>query len=79
MAKIVNANRTDRPKMLGVALGHTRLHTTLPLLFFHTYLYLGRLVTLHSSYSTTMWEMKKLKMDRNETAEQRLNGLNDVD
>ena len=26
-----------------------------------------------------MWAMKKLKMDRNETVEQRLNGLNEID
>ena len=27
----------------------------------------------------TMWAMKKLKMDWNEVAEQRLNGLNELD
>ena len=30
-------------------------------------------------YHKTMWAMKKLKMDWNEAAEQRLNGLNELD
>ena len=60
--------------------GSTGQHTRLPQLCPHTNLYMGRLVTYRLVLEhKALWAMKKLKMDWKEAAEQRLNGLNELD